>query len=47
MVLPAAAVVAILGRDMGNRAEVATGAYNDDLDAKITEIRQTCGLSET
>ena len=45
MVLPAAAVMGILRRDMRNRAEVATGAYNEELEAKIAEIRQTCGLT--
>lgn len=45
MVLPAAAVAGVLRRDIGNRAEVATGAYNEELEAKITEIRQTCGLT--
>ena len=44
MVLPAAIVMGILRRDMRNRAEVATGAYNEELEAKIAEIRGACGL---
>lgn len=44
MVIPAALVLGILRRDIGNRAEVATGAYNDEIEAKISEIRSTCGL---
>ena len=43
-ILPAAAVVGILRRDMRNRAKVATGAYNRELEAKIDEIRQKCGM---
>ena len=43
MVVPAAAVTGILSGDYGNRAKVASGRYNDDLDAKIAEIRAACG----
>ncbi len=45
MILPVAAVAGILGGDYGNRASVASGKYNDDIDAKIAEIKQECGLS--
>ncbi len=44
MVVPAALVLGILRRDIGNRAEVASGQYNGDIEAKIAEIRQVCGL---
>ena len=44
MVLPAAAVMGILRRDMRDRAKVAAGVYNDEIDAKIAEIRESCGL---
>ncbi len=43
MVVPAAAVTGILSGDYGNRAEMASGQYNDDVDAKIAEIRAACG----
>jgi hypothetical protein len=45
-VVPAAAVVGILRRDTKDRAKVATGAYNRELDAKIAEIKRSCGLDE-
>lgn len=44
MVLPAAIVGGILQRDMRNRGKVAIGAYNDELEAKIAEIRAACGI---
>ena len=43
-VFPAAVVGGILRRDTKDRAKVAVGAYNKEIEAKITEIRQTCGL---
>jgi len=43
-VLPVAAVIGILRRDYKNRVQVATGKYNRDLEAKIKEIKYTCGL---
>jgi len=33
----------VLGTE-GDKLEVATGEYNDQLDAKIAEIKKTCGL---
>jgi hypothetical protein len=44
-VIPAAAVVGILRRDYGDRAKVASGVYNKQIDEKIEEIRRTCGLT--
>ncbi len=44
MVLPAAAVIGLLSGDYKNRVRVATGKYNQDIDAKIKEIRDTCGV---
>ncbi len=44
MIVPVAAVVGILGGDYGNRARVVSGNYNEDLDSKIVEIKQKCGL---
>ena len=41
-VLPAAAAVGILSGDYKNRARVATGQYNRDIEAKIAEIRRQC-----
>ena len=43
MVVPAAAVTGILSGDYGDRAKVASGQYNDDIDAKIAEIKAACG----
>ena len=46
MVLPAAAVSGILRRDIRNRVEIATGAYNEELEEKIAEIQWACSLPE-
>ena len=43
-VVPAAAVMGILRGDTKDRAKVAVGAYNKEIDAKITEIKQKCGM---
>ena len=43
-VVSVAAVSGLLRGDTKDRAKVATGAYNRELDAKIAEIRQSCGL---
>lgn len=43
-VLPAAAVIGILSGDYRNRVSVATGQYNNDIDAKIRDIKDTCGI---
>jgi len=36
--------VGLLRGDTKDRAKVASGAYNKEIDAKITEIKKTCGL---
>ena len=41
---PAAAVAGLLRGDTKDRAAVASGKYNKQLDAKIAEIKQKCGL---
>lgn len=43
MFVPAAAARAILHRDYQERAEVATGEYNQAIDNKIKEIKEKCG----
>jgi hypothetical protein len=43
-VSPPAVVLGILARDTKDRAKIATGAYNREIDAKISEIKETCGL---
>ena len=43
-VVPFAAASGILMGDYAERAEVATGQYNRDIEAKIAEIRTHCGL---
>lgn len=44
MFIPASAVRGILHGDYIDRERVATGQYNSDIDAKIKEIKVTCGL---
>lgn len=34
----------ILTGTYGEKVEVATGEYNDKIDAKIAEIKRTCGI---
>ncbi len=43
-VFPISAVAGILMGDYRDRAQVATGQYNRDLQAKIEEIQTTCGV---
>lgn len=43
-VMPIGAAVGILLGDYRDRVQVATGKYNDDLEAKIVEIKTTCNL---
>ncbi len=41
---PTSNVVALVGGNWGDDSEVATGEYNARIDAKIAEIKSTCGL---
>ena len=43
-VFPIAAVAGILMGDYSDRVKVATGQYNSDIEAKITQIKQECDL---
>jgi hypothetical protein len=43
-ITPAGAVVGILTGTEGEKLQVATGDYNNKIEQKITEIKQTCGL---
>lgn len=43
-ILPAFAVVGILSGTEGTKLEVAIGTYNEQIDARIKEIKSTCGL---
>lgn len=43
-VVPAAAVMGILRLEYRDRVKVAAGVYNKDLQAKIDEIKQKCGM---
>lgn len=43
-VVPAAAVGGLILGRAGDKAKVATGAYNRQIDEKIAEVRETCGL---
>jgi len=42
-VFPIAAVAGILMGDYSDRVSVAAGTYNDDIDAKIKQIKEVCG----
>jgi hypothetical protein len=46
MVVPAAAARTILHGDYIDCGEVLIGMYNSDIDKKIKEIKNTCGLSK-
>ncbi len=43
-IIPIGAVAGLLRGDTKDRAAVASGKYNEQLDAKIAEIKQKCGL---
>jgi hypothetical protein len=43
-VFPIAAVVGLISGDYSDRVEVATGSYNDAIQAKIDHIKGACGL---
>lgn len=43
-VFPIAVVAGILMGDYNDRFEVAIGQYNQDIEAKIAQIRRTCGF---
>lgn len=43
-VVPQLAVTGILMRDYKDRAHVATGKYNNDIENKIAEIKKQCGI---
>lgn len=44
MIAPVGLVVGILTGTQGTKFRVTTGKYNDMLDERITQIKQTCGL---
>jgi hypothetical protein len=44
-VIPFSAAAGVVIGDQSDRIEVATGVYNDRIDAKIAEIRQKCGIA--
>lgn len=43
-IYPAGAVMGILTGTEGTKLQVATGDYNDKIDARIAEIKSKCGL---
>ena len=43
-VMPIAAAAGLLMGDYRDRASVATGQYNADLEAKQNQIKQQCGI---
>ena len=43
-IYPAGAVMGILTGTEGTKLQVATGKYNDMIDARIAAIQQTCGV---
>jgi hypothetical protein len=44
MIYPAGAVLGILTGTEGTKFQVATGEYDKAIDARMAEIRRTCGL---
>ena len=44
-IYPASAVMGVATGTEGTKLSVATGAYNDAIDARIAEIKRTCGLN--
>lgn len=46
-VLPTAAVYTLLVGEYGTNYSIATGDYEEILDAKIIEIKEKCNLQET
>ncbi len=45
MVVPVGLVVGLATSTEGTKYQVTTGEYNTMLDKKITEIKQTCGVT--
>jgi hypothetical protein len=43
-ITPAGAIIGLLTGEYKNGVQVATGKYNKDLDAKIREIKDSCGI---
>jgi hypothetical protein len=43
-IYPAGLVVGVAAGTEGTKFQVATGEYNDMIDARIAEIKRTCGL---
>jgi hypothetical protein len=43
-IYPAGAVMGIVTGTEGTKLSVATGEYNEAIDRRIAEIKQTCGL---
>jgi hypothetical protein len=45
MIYPAGLVIGLVTRTEGTKYQVATGEYNKMIDARIAEIKSTCGVS--
>ena len=43
-ILPIGLVFGLLGGTAGDKAKVATGEYNEMIDAKIAKIKRKCGI---
>ena len=43
-IVPVALVGGVATGTEGTKVEIATGEYNDKIDAKIKEIKETCGI---
>lgn len=41
---PAEAIFSLIGGTEGEKISVATGEYNDRIDASMANIRETCGI---
>ncbi len=44
-ILPISAVAGLLMGDYSDRIEVMSGQYNDDIAAKVADIKMTCGIA--
>ena len=44
-IAPAGFVVGVVTKTEGDKLEVASGDYNERIDRKIAEIKNTCGIN--
>ena len=44
LIVPVASIIALIGGKWDQNARIAGGKYNEDIDAKIKEIKAACGV---